>query len=30
MINNIKHKQFAFNIKVRKLPELTEGETPVI
>ena len=30
MINNIKHKQFTFNIKVIKLQELTEGETPVI
>ncbi len=30
MISNIKHKQFAFNIKVIILQELTEGETPVI
>ena len=28
MVNNTKHKQFTFNIKVNKVPELTEGDMP--
>ena len=28
MVNKIKNKLFTFNIKVNKVPELTEGDMP--
>ena len=30
MVCNTKPNQFTFNIKVNKVPELTEGDMPVI